>query len=129
MSEVANPWANHIDAVLDRLRDRGNHAQAEIIRNAARQGGYLSRADALAIIGQTDNETLRKFTSPVVTVCQEFRDRGDVPSWAPDLLEAAYYADQVQYQRAGGPPHPLTAFRVPWAAVELLNERERLAAR
>lgn len=64
--------------------------QAEAIRRAAMEGGFVAREDIYDLGGYEETRTLRGFTRPANRIAQELRDRGLVPDTAPDPLEAVY---------------------------------------
>ncbi|TCO59223.1 hypothetical protein EV192_10464 [Actinocrispum wychmicini] len=92
--------AGAISELLTRL-DREAPVQAAAIRQAAKQGGYISRDDVYEL-GEYDPERrqLKGFTRPIKRIVQELRDRGVIPEEALDVLGTRY--DHEKFGWASG---------------------------
>lgn len=83
-------WTPHaVQQLMERL-GREAPVQADAIRRAATQGGFVSREEVYNLGGYEATRTLRGFTRPANRLAQEFRDRGVIPLTAVDILEAVY---------------------------------------
>lgn len=89
-----------MNELLARL-DAEAPVQASAIRQAARQGGYISREDVFALGEYDPARQLKGFTRPVKRISQEFRDRGVIPEEAVDVF-GAEYDDLARFGRASG---------------------------
>lgn len=79
-----------LESALSRLERDGARAQAETIREALRNGGYVTRATVYKIGHYPKGRTLRGFTRPVNRTVLSMRDSGEVPADAVDLLTPSY---------------------------------------
>lgn len=105
------PWtADAARAVLRELDVQG-HIQAEVIKEAIRNGGRISRARVYELDNRDENQMLRGFTRPVKRVTAELQVRGYVPYGVVALLDAVYETG-VKSSR----------FAVPLEIVELLGD-------
>ena len=84
------PWT--LDAVLEVLDGLNFHGytQAEVIREANKNGGKVSRARVYELGDLNENQMLRGFTPSVNRVTAELQEEGLVPVGVPALLDAAY---------------------------------------
>lgn len=89
--EVVAGWtATALREALLRLVRIDAHVQAEAIRTALKNGGYVTR-DRVFRIGRYDKDrSLRGFTRPVNRVVADFKARGLVAADAVDLLVTSY---------------------------------------
>ncbi|MFE6920601.1 PIN-like domain-containing protein [Nocardia sp. NPDC057663] len=86
------PWDfSAVMAVLTRL-DQGKYVQAQVIREAAANGGGISRRRVYELDGRDQEQTLRGFTRPVTRVTAELQEVGLVPYGVEPLLDARYDA-------------------------------------
>lgn len=86
------PWSfSTVMAVLARLDER-KYVQAQVIREAAANGGGISRSRVYELDGRDQEQTLRGFTRPVTRVTAELQAEGLVPYGVEPLLDAKYDA-------------------------------------
>ena len=105
------PWtADAARAVLKELDVQG-HIQAEVIKEAIRNGGRISRARVYELDNRDENQMLRGFTRPVKRVTAELQVRGYVPYGVVALLDAVYETGVKS-----------SHFAVPLEVVELLGD-------
>jgi hypothetical protein len=78
-----------ISALLKQLHSEAP-VQAAAIRQAARQGGFVSRDQVYELGGYSEERSLRGFTRPVNRIIQEFRSIGIVDDGAVDVLVTRY---------------------------------------
>lgn len=87
---AAVPWTiEAVKEVLAELQVHG-HIQAEVIHEAARNGGRISRKRIYELDGREESQMLRGFTRPVKRLTAELQDRGRVPFGVAPLLDAVY---------------------------------------
>lgn len=99
-----------LQSALERLEREGNGAQAEAIRAALRNDGYVTRAQIYKIAHYKKDRTLRGFTRPTNRTVLAMRNAGELPPDAIDLLMPSYQDGPV----ADG-------FRVPAELAQLLQ--------
>ena len=105
------PWtAEAARAVLKELDAQG-HIQAEIIREAIRNGGRVSRARVYEVDNRDEAQMLRGFTRPVKRVTIELQARDVVPYGVVPLLDAVYETGVKS-----------SHFAVPHEVVELMRD-------
>lgn len=105
------PWtADAARAVLKELDAQG-YIQAEVVREAIRNGGRISPARVYQLDNRDENQTLRGFTRPVKRVTAELQAEDDVPFGLVPLLNAVYETGVKS-----------SHFAVPHQVVELLND-------
>lgn len=86
------PWTfEALNAVLTRL-DQQNYIQAEVIREAAANGGNISRRRVYELDGRDEGQMLRGFTRPVTRLTAELQAAALVPHGVQPLLDARYDA-------------------------------------
>ncbi|WP_341684315.1 PIN-like domain-containing protein [Nocardia farcinica] len=86
------PWDfDSLSAVLATL-DQQNYAQADVIREAAANGGNISRRRVYELDGRDEGQMLRGFTRPVTRITAELQAAGRVPHGVQPLLDARYEA-------------------------------------
>jgi PIN like domain len=78
-----------VQELLDRLSEEGQ-PQADIIRFAAENDGFVSREKVYELAGFDENRMLRGFTRPPNRIAQQLRDHGVIPNGALDVLTAVY---------------------------------------
>ncbi|MGW6427726.1 PIN-like domain-containing protein [Nocardia sp. NPDC055053] len=84
------PWDfGALNAVLTRL-DQQNYVQAEVIREAAANGGSITRRRVYELDGRDEGQMLRGFTRPVTRLTTELQVVGLVPHGVQPLLHAKY---------------------------------------
>jgi hypothetical protein len=112
--EVATElWPPHvIETLLKRLRDE-NRPQAEIIVEAARQGGKISRQSVYEIAQYPLERSLRGLTRPPRRIMAQLVSSGWLDSAAAPPLTAVYSRGVLA-----------THFQVPPEFVEFLGEQE-----
>jgi hypothetical protein len=107
------PWTlDAVRAVLAELAGQG-HSQADVIREAAQNGGRISRQRVYEIDGRDEAQMLRGFTRPVKRITGELQDRGLVPFGVPPLLDAVYESGVKS-----------SHFAVPSEVTDLLHEQQ-----
>lgn len=79
-----------IEMALRRLEDDGSRAQADVIREAFANGGYVTRDRVYKLAHYKKPRTVRGFTRPVSRIVAGMRDAGEVPGEAVDLLTSSY---------------------------------------
>lgn len=105
------PWtADGAGAVLKELDAQG-HTQADVIREAVKNGGRISRARVYELDNRDESQMLRGFTRPVKRVTAELQAKGHVPYGVAALLDAVYETGVKS-----------SHFAVPQEVVELLHE-------
>jgi hypothetical protein len=86
-------WAPaSLEALLDRLEDEAP-VQADAIRAAAYQDGFISRAEVYELGDYPEDRSLRGFTRPINRIVQQFRDAGTIADGAVDVLLTVYNRD------------------------------------
>lgn len=106
--------AQSVRILIDRL-DSGNYPQAEMIREAARRGGEIQRADVYRIAGYPPQRTLRGLTRPSNRITAELISE--------DILSADVEWPFFAWYEAGV---LATHFIVPPDVVRLLQELKML---
>ncbi|WP_156758298.1 PIN-like domain-containing protein [Actinokineospora pegani] len=81
--------AEAVEMVLAGL-DQSEHVQAEVIREAIRNGGRIPRCRLYEVIKRPETTSLKGFTKPVNRVTEYFQAVGVVPEDASALLRAEY---------------------------------------
>jgi PIN like domain len=81
--------ARALDELLVRLT-REAPVQAEVLAQAAQNGGVITRAKVYEIGDYDEERSLRSFTRPIKRISQEFRDDDAIEALAVDVLEANY---------------------------------------
>jgi hypothetical protein len=81
--------AEALTELLDRL-DTESPVRAMAIRQAAKQGGRISRESVYELGGYEPERQLKGFTRPIRRIVEEFRDRGIIPEEAVGVLETEY---------------------------------------
>ena len=86
------PWTvDAAQAVLKELNAYG-FVQAEVIREAIRAGGRITRARVYELDERDPGQMLRGFTRPVNRITAEMQSEGSVPYGVSALLEPVYEA-------------------------------------
>ncbi|APE36429.1 hypothetical protein BOX37_23655 [Nocardia mangyaensis] len=86
------PWDfDTVNVVLTHL-DQNKYTQAEVIREAAANGGVISRRRVYELDGRAEDQTLRGFTRPVTRLTTELQTAGLIPYGVEPLLDAKYDA-------------------------------------
>jgi len=94
-------------AAYAELRNNRSWPQVNVIEQAAKNGGYISRQDTYRAAGFNPAErSLKGLTRPVNRVVTKLQDAGRVPADVEDLLQPVYDDSISGYQRASG-------FRIP----------------
>jgi hypothetical protein len=93
--------AGSILTLLRRLDDEAP-VQAEAIKLAAQQAGFVSRDQVYELGDYPKDRSLRGFTRPVNRIAQLFREEGLIPQAAVDLLWAVYNEDSPSINMAAG---------------------------
>ncbi|NYD25012.1 hypothetical protein [Kineococcus aurantiacus] len=99
--------------LLTELAVAGAGIQVQVINRAIEQGGFIARAEVYDLAGYPASRSLKGFTRPVNRIVRSFRDSGDLPEDAADLLQPVYDPTVRSYQRTAG-------FMVPQEVVGLL---------
>lgn len=105
------PWTAEAARAVVRELDAQGNVQAEVIREAIRNGGRISRARVYELDNRDEGQMLRGFTRPVRRVTAELQERGNVPYGVVALLDAVYETGVKS-----------SHFAVPLEVVELLGE-------
>lgn len=93
--------ASSILALLGKLANEAP-VQEAAMKLAAEQDGFVSRDQIYDLGNYPDGRSLRGFTRPVNRLAQVFRDEGNVPQGAVDLLWAVYNEDSPSINMAAG---------------------------
>ena len=88
---------------LGRLEAASAGVQANVIREALRQGGFVSREAVYQLAQYPPDRTLRGFTRPANRIVAEMKRAGLVPPDAVEILAASY---QTGVQADGFHVHP-----------------------
>lgn len=112
-SETTGWTADVARQLLTELVVAGAAIQVQIIGRAIEQGGFIARADVYDLAGYPASRSLKGFTRPVNRIVKSFRDSGDLPEDAADLLQPVYDPTVRSYQRTAG-------FMVPQEVAQLL---------
>ncbi|MEU8154493.1 PIN-like domain-containing protein [Micromonospora sp. NPDC048986] len=104
--------AETVDDLLDRLRIEGRRDLAEVILEAARQGGTISRDAVYAICGYSNDRLLVGFTRPTARITASLQAEQRLPEAVTPMLTALYRG-----------PGRLYAVRIPPEVTEILNPR------
>lgn len=78
--------------LLNLLGSWGHDSQRDVIRAAARNGGYIPRSEIGEILGwaQGENRYLTRFRMPADRVAKKLKDSGLIPAEVDDPLVAVY---------------------------------------
>jgi hypothetical protein len=87
--EVGAWTQDAVTAVLEQL-EREGQVQAHVIREAALNGGRITRQRVYEIDGRNDEQMLRGFTRPVSRITSDLQLQGIVPAAVPALLSSHY---------------------------------------
>jgi hypothetical protein len=94
-------------AAYAELRNNRSWPQVNVIEQAAKNGGYISREETYQAAGfDPAKRSLKGLTRPVNRVVTKLQDAGQVPDDVEDLLQPVYDDTISGYQRASG-------FRIP----------------
>lgn len=89
--QVVQGWTRTtLQAALDRLDRSGARVQADVVREALKHQGYVTRDSVYKIGRYAPNRMLRGFTRPTNRVVSQMKAAGEIPSDAANLLEASY---------------------------------------
>jgi hypothetical protein len=93
-ADADSGWTSDtLSALLERLAEEGWSVQADVIRLAAGNDGFLDRRSVYERGGFAENRSLRGFTRPVNRITQGMRDSGEIPEDAVDVLSPVYEPD------------------------------------
>ncbi|MEU9740170.1 PIN-like domain-containing protein [Micromonospora chersina] len=101
--------AEAVDDLLDRLRIEGRGDLAEVIHEAARQGGTISRDAVYTICGYSDDRLLVGFTRPTARITASLQAEQRLPQSVTPMLTPLYRG-----------PGRLYAVRIPPEVAEIL---------
>lgn len=104
--------AEAVDDLLDRLRIEGRRDLAEVILEAARQGGTISRDAVYTICNYSDDRLLVGFTRPTARITTSLQAKQRLPQAVTPMLTPLYNG-----------PGRLYAVRIPQEVVEFLAPR------
>jgi hypothetical protein len=108
--EVGSWNSEAVDLLLQRLRSEGRNDLVEIITEAARQGGTISRDEIYAFGHYQGDRMLRGFTRPTARITADLQKAKVLPPYVTPMLTSLY--------RDAG---PLSGVRIPVEVVELIN--------
>jgi len=100
-----------VDTLLQRLRSEGRRDLADVINEAARQGGTISRDEVYALCDYRDDRMLRGITRPTARITADLQSEKILPASVTPMLTSLY-------REAG----PLYAIRVPSEVVDILSQ-------
>lgn len=91
-TEQSSSWSPRAyRELLERLRDRGNDAQADVIAHAAHVGNVLvRREEVLEVAGYDPERTLQRFSLPATRVADDLVEEGIAEPNVRPPLEAVY---------------------------------------
>ena len=75
--------------------------QKKVVLQAIENGGQVSRSEVFALIGRSENKSLKGFTKPVARKMEELQDKKELPLDAAPLLRPIYDGSS-RYQQAQG---------------------------
>jgi hypothetical protein len=110
IDEVGKWTADAVDKLLERLRGEGRRELADVIIEAARQGGTISRDAVYVLCGYRDDRMLRGFTRPTARITADLQAEKLMPASVTPMLTSLY-------REAG----PLYAVRIPSEVVDILD--------
>jgi hypothetical protein len=87
---VGSGWRDRATEQLMSQLDDGSYVQGPLIREAARRGGSISRADVYQVAGFPRNRTLRGLTRPTNRITATLITSGFVPEDAEYPFQARY---------------------------------------
>lgn len=89
-ADASTPWTRAaLDALFGALDAEGQPHSA-IIRQAAREGGWVSRRDVYRLAGKTEDQVLRGFTRPTERLTRQLQANGAIPEGVESILVAEY---------------------------------------
>lgn len=97
-------WTSDAVRAVLRELDAQGCVQAKVIREAAANGGRISRARVYELDNRDTSQMLRGFTRPVKRITAELQSVGDVPRGVPPLLDAIY-EEGMKSSHFGVPHH------------------------
>ncbi|WP_019811592.1 hypothetical protein [Saccharomonospora halophila] len=107
---TAEGWTRAtLSRALELLERDGGWVQAKVVRRAIENGGRASREEVYELGNYDHDRMLRGFTRPTKRVVEGLKQRGELDSAAPSLLEPFYNGNQAD------------GFEVPKAVLSLLN--------
>lgn len=107
LTETGEWTAAAVDELLRRLEAEGRE-QAEVIREAARNGGVVERQAVYEIGGYDEDRMLRGFTRPTARITQELEHEGILTGSVTPMLVPVYQGVQA------------AAFKIPYEVVKIL---------
>lgn len=112
IDDVGRWTAKAVEALLARLRGEGRRDLADVIMEAARQGGTISRDAVYALGGYSDDRLLRGFTRPTARITADLQAEKLLPAAVTPMLTPLYRG-----------PGRLYAVRIPSEVAETLNPK------
>ena len=83
-------WSPRALRELLRRLDAEGREQADVIREAAAEGGYVSRERIYDICGYSEDRMLRGFTRPAARISRDLRNEGLLDVGVGAILTAVY---------------------------------------
>jgi hypothetical protein len=112
VDEVGRWTVEAVDSLLDRLRAEGRRDLADVILEAARQGGTINRDAIYALGGYSDDRLLVGFTRPTARITAALQGEALLPATAAPMLTPLYHG-----------PGRFYALRIPLEVAEILSLR------
>jgi len=75
--------------------------QKKTVLRAIENGGKVSRSEVFALIGRSEDKSLKGFTKPVISRMEEMQEKQELPLDATPLLRPIYDGS-MRYQQAQG---------------------------
>jgi hypothetical protein len=89
--EPVGEWTPEaVDELFARLRGEGRRELEDVIREAARMGGSISRDAVYQLCGYDDDRMLRGFTRPTARITLELQEAGLLPDTVTPMLVSQY---------------------------------------
>jgi hypothetical protein len=110
IDEVGKWTADAVDKLIERLQAEGRRDLVDVINEAARLGGTVSRDAVYALCGYSDDRLLRGFTRPTARITADLQAEKLLPASVTPMLTSLY--------RDAGRLH---AVRIPSEVVGILD--------
>jgi hypothetical protein len=112
LQRQSHGWTKLAAGELMRRLEAQNPVQAEVLRKAAEQGGFIKREKVYSIGEYDESRTLRGFTRPIRRICRELQNEGVLDEGATEVIEVLYESDAWS---------PAVGFGVPDEIVDLIS--------
>jgi hypothetical protein len=123
IDEVGNWTPAAVDTLIERLLGEGRRDLVDVIREAARQGGTISRDEVYALCGYDDERMLRGFTRPTARITAELQAQKLLPASVTPML-TSMYRDAGRLHAVRIPAEVVAILQSPPPVADLADETE-----